>query len=90
MDPVESARKGRVGLATYSVADPMTDRTPSCIRMAEVGVLGVLPDHLCRRTVLSVGHQVAGPHGQDDVADGVQDQLRLLVLDVVAALGGDH
>ena len=37
-----------------------------------------------------MGYQVAGPHGSDDVADGVQDQLRLLVLDVVAALGGDH
>jgi hypothetical protein len=34
---------------------------------------------------LSVGHQVARPHGQDDIADGVQDQLGLLVLDVVAA-----
>jgi hypothetical protein len=58
--------------------------------MAEVGVLGVLPDHLCRRIVLSVGHQVARPDGLDDVADGVQDQLRLVVLDIVAALGGDH
>ena len=67
----------------------MVDRTPSCIRMAEVGVLDVLPDHLWRRTA-SVGHQVIGPYGSDDVADGIQDQLGLVVLDVVAAVGGDH
>ena len=37
----------------------------------------------------SVGHEVAGPHGLHDVAYGVQDQLRLLVLDIVTGLG-DH
>jgi hypothetical protein len=30
------------------------------------------------------------PHGRHDVPDGVQHQLRLVVLDVVAAISGDH
>src|SRR5829696_8024151 len=43
--------------------DGMVGRTPSCIRMADVGVLGVLPDYLCRRTAVSgaPGHRPARP-----------------------------
>src|SRR5215207_10272826 len=62
---------------------------PAASAVADVGTLGVLPGHTAKRDRLSVGHEVAGSHGQDDIPDGVQDQLRLLVLDVVAALG-DH
>ena len=35
-------------------------------------------------------NRVARPHGQDDLVDGVQDQLRLLMWDVMAAVGSDH
>ena len=81
-----------LALATWSVAERVRDDgqdTQLRPATADVGALGVsCPITLWSRTS-SVGHQVARPHGLDDVADGVQDQLGLLVLDVVAALGGD-
>jgi hypothetical protein len=59
--------------------------------MAEVGarVLCLLSPLKIQSSV-SVGNQVARLYGMDDVADGVQHRLGLLVLDVVAALGRDH
>jgi hypothetical protein len=70
----------------------MTDRTPDASRDSGVGVPGCLARSAHRRSsrTSSAGIWVAGPHGLDDVADGVQDQLGPLVLDIVAALGGDH
>ena len=55
--------------------------------MAEVGALGVVSGHTAKPNLWSVGHQVTGPYGLHDIPDGVQDQLWLLKLDVVAALG---
>src|SRR5215218_7976257 len=67
-----------------------TDRTPSCLGHGGGRRPGCPVRHTAKRDLPSVGYQVAGSHGQDDVAEGVQDQFGLLMLDVVAALGRDY
>jgi hypothetical protein len=56
--------------------------------------LGRMPqDQVCTEARVegrSAGERVSGARGLNDGADGVQDRLRLLVRNVVAAPGRDH
>src|SRR5215216_845108 len=87
LGPDGSVKIGRISLATSLVwtRRRRTDRTPSCLGHGGGRRPGCPVRHTAKRDRSSVGYQVAGSHGQDDVAEGVQDQFGLLMLDVVAA-----